>query len=98
MSRTIRPTAPVAVTPCFVSQTTSLAVLGIDPMRYLDHLLPLCRDHIVRVGKLRLLPLHIAVDALRSLADSPEVDIAPDGPSQPETADSVLEALGLERT
>jgi hypothetical protein len=54
----------------------------------------------VRVGRLRLVPLDVAVDALRALTtdgvtDGDEADEPHE--SQPETADAVLAALGMER-
>jgi len=99
MARALRPRPPVALSAAMVSQLTSLPLLGIDPRRYLDLVVPLAREHVIAIGKLRPLPLDVAVEALRGLAagDEQPAEPAADEPRQPETGDDVLRALGLER-
>jgi hypothetical protein len=96
--RRVRPRAPVAVAAAYVSQLTSLQLLGVDPRRYLDVVVPACRPEVAHVGKLRLVELARAVEALRAMA--PETDERPatieDEDRQPETAAEVLAALGKE--
>ncbi|HSY24213.1 MAG TPA: hypothetical protein VK841_18930 [Polyangiaceae bacterium] len=99
--RPLRARAPVVVAPAMVSQLNSEPTIGIDPRRFLDHLVPLCKGDVTKLGKLRLVPLDVAVEALRRLAETGEGDDAESGEPterQPETADAVLAALGMERT
>jgi hypothetical protein len=96
--RNMRPPPPVPVQPAFVSQLTCLALLGIDPRRYLDALVPRCHGSVALVGKLRLLPLEVAVAALRRAEpDDGEQDDNVARERQPETAAEVLAALGRRR-
>lgn len=98
MTRTLKPHAPVAVAVATLSQLTSLALLGIDPRRFLDIIIPRC-PHVAHVGRLRIVPLDDAIEVLRGLSgdndDGDEVEA--DGERQPQTADAVLGALGMER-
>ena len=96
----MRPHAPVVTAAQFVSQLSCAALLGVDPRRFLDVVVPLCRPDVVHVGKLRLIEVARAVDVLRGMvagdgAEGPTTD--EDEPGQPETAEEVLAALGLER-
>jgi hypothetical protein len=96
--RARRPREPVHVAAAMVSQLTCTALLGIDPRRYLDALIPLCKGDVTPLGRLRIVPLDIAVAALRRLAVTDAGEEAPARVErQPETADEVLAALGLER-
>jgi len=97
MKRSVKPRAPVAIAPAMVSQLNCEPLLAVDPRRYLDLVLPLCKGHVIPVGKLRLVPLDVAVDALRGLTVYGDDEAPPaDDPRQPETAEAVLAALGLE--
>jgi hypothetical protein len=77
-------------------------VLGIDARRYLEQLLPLCAGSISRVGRLRLVPVDVALAALERLAAA---DVPPplaqtdgdDDADDPLTADDVLGRLGRRR-
>ncbi|HSY22819.1 MAG TPA: hypothetical protein VK841_11925 [Polyangiaceae bacterium] len=98
MKRTPRPRAVVSVTAAMVSQLTCLQLLGVDPRRYLDEVVPRCKGDVTSLGQLRIVPLDIAVAALRRLALTDQGEEAPARVErQPETADEVLAALGLER-
>ncbi len=99
MGRALKPRAAVALAASFVSQLTCLVLLGIDPRRYLDVLVPRCRG-VVHVGRLRLVPLDVAVEALRGLAADVDTEGADNANAaserQPESAAEVLGALGYE--
>jgi hypothetical protein len=100
MRRAIRPRPPVTVGAAMVSQLTSLPLLGIDARRYLDHVVPLCGEAVVRLGKLRLVPVDVAVTVLQGLAAPQDAATEPDGPNddeQPRSIDDVLARVGLER-
>jgi hypothetical protein len=98
MPRPIRPRAPIVAAAQFVSQLTCLVLLGVDPRRFLDLVVPVCRPDVVRVGRLRLVPLEVAVQAIRSMTTEDEGaepdDHDDDG--QPETVAGVLGAIGME--
>jgi hypothetical protein len=99
MARNLKPRAPVVVSAASVSQLTCLALLGVDPRRFLDVLIPRC-SNVAKLGRLRLVPLEDAVEGLRTLAvdDSESADEAVEpSEGQPESADEVLAALGMER-
>jgi hypothetical protein len=93
----------VALRASFVSQETSLQLLGVDSRRYLELVVPLCKGAVVSLGKLRLVPLDDAEAALRRLAANDGAsgeegcDEERDG-GQPETVDAVLAALGRVRS
>jgi len=90
-----KPRPAIAVRPSFVSQENTLVVLGVDARRYLEHVVPLAHDTVVRLGKLRLLPIDVAESALLRLAStSPAGDATDD--EQPSTAGEVLAVLGRE--
>ena len=86
-----------------MSQENCFAVLGVDPRRYLDRVVPLCRGHVVSLGKLRLTPVDVAEEKLRELTTiqgdterfGSERD---DDEDQPRSIDDVLRAVGRERT
>jgi hypothetical protein len=89
--RALRPRASLTVSAAMVSQLTCLALLGVDARRYLDVVVPACRPDIIYLGKLRLIELARAVEALRSMV----VECADgDEERQPETANDVFRALG----
>lgn len=97
--RRMRPRAPIVVAAAYVSQLTSAPLLGIDARRFLDVLVPACRPDVIHVGKLRLVELARAVEALRAMAtenDDSSTETEHDD-DQPATADQVLAALGMER-
>lgn len=103
--RKLRPRAPVAIAAAMVSQLNCEALLGMDSRRYLDLLLPICKGAVVRLGKLRLIPLDVAVARLRALSTVAPVDapVAGDGDDQdqdpqPESADAFLASIGRRRT
>jgi hypothetical protein len=83
------------VAAAYVSQLSSLPLLGVDGRRYLDFIVPACRPNVVHVGKLRLVELARAVEALRAMApdDGTEPGETAADP-QPETVDGVLRQLG----
>jgi hypothetical protein len=97
--RKVNPKGPVVVSAAMVSQLTCLSLLGVDPRRYLDHVVPLCTGHVVPLGKLRLIPLDRAVDALRSLSvdESTASDHHPVDIVEGVTADTLLARLGRTR-
>ena len=100
--RALKPKSPLAVASLLVSQLTCLLLLGIDRRRYLELLVPLCRGHVTRLGKLRLIPLDVALAKLGELAidadDEPANDSsdAAEHDRQPETLTEVLAAWNLE--
>jgi hypothetical protein len=102
MKRAVKPRAPVVVRPAHVSQLNCEAILGIDPRRFLELLVPRCA-HVSIVGKLRVISVEDADDALRSLATdsselaATEVDVNGDD-DEIGTADDVLRRLGRRRT
>lgn len=91
---------PIAVQPVFASQLNCEQLLGVNSRRYLDIFLPLCAGHVIPLGKLRLVPLEVAVDALRSMAiadGSPAVDAGDsDDDDLPVTAEQVRRRMGRE--
>jgi hypothetical protein len=101
--RTLRPRAAVAVRPEFVSQLTSLSMLGIQPRLFLERVVPLCGGAVVRLGKLRLVALDTVVDALQKLALSSDAGAPADVVSEDDddeitSADAFLARLGRRRT
>ncbi len=96
------PNPAPALAPALVSQLTSIAILGIDERRFLDRVVPLCRPHVTRFGKLRLIPIDVAVAKLRELADgdeavNPTVAANDGAASEPRTVDEVLARVGHRR-
>lgn len=94
MKRALKPRATVAAYAAFVSQLTSLLLLGVDPRRYLDLVVPLCRGHVTELGKLRLIPLDVAVEALRSLANAEPAAPVADTDDEAPTRDAILARIG----
>jgi hypothetical protein len=96
----MKPRPPVIVGAAMVSQLNSLPLLGVDPRRFLDLVVPACCQ-VVPLGRLRIVSLDDAIEALRSLAND-GAKTAEEGRRcdalQPETVDQVLAALGMERT
>lgn len=97
--RRLRPRQPLALAAATVSQLTCLSLLGVDPRRYLDHLVPLCGDEIARLGRLRVVPMDVAVEALRRLAARGEgpADDEFEDTDEPRSVDDVLAQIGRER-
>jgi hypothetical protein len=97
-----RPRAPVAMRPSFVSQENCAAILGVNARRYLERVVPRCKDRVISVGKLRLIAIDDAEAALRGLAASAGTSSDDEGDEpqerQPQTTEEVLAMLGLERT
>lgn len=104
MKRPVTPRPPVALRAAFVSQENCFAVLGVDPRRYLDRVVPLCRGHVVALGKLRLTPLDVAEEKLREVAAAQSSEAAgaecgeDKDPDQPASINDVLRAVGRART
>jgi hypothetical protein len=100
MPRVLKKRAPVAIAPVMISQLNSEPGIGVDHRRFLDQVVPLCRPHVMAVGRLRIVPLEVALDALQQMVLSgdsdPPADDHADVPAQPETEDAVLAELGLE--
>lgn len=96
--RALRLRTPLTCTAALVSQLTSLALLGVDPRRYLDVVVPACRPDVIHVGRLRLVELSRAVEVLRSMAaaDAPASGETDDDDDQLTTPDAVLRAWGRE--
>jgi hypothetical protein len=97
--RAMKPRQPVAVAAVYVSQLTCLPLLGVDARRFLDVLVPKCAGDVVAIGRLRLVPLDVAVSRLRELAaESNEHDDQADDKHEelglPTTAAGVFAALG----
>jgi hypothetical protein len=96
-----RPRPPVMLRPSFVSQETSFAILGLPPRKFLDLLVPRCRDGVVRMGRTVLLPIDAAEAGLQSLTteatEAGHVTDEEDG-EQPATIDAVLASVNMERT
>jgi hypothetical protein len=105
MTRARTPRPPIVVRPSFVSQETAFAVLGLTPRKFLDVLVPRCRDEVVRVGRTVLVPTETAELALRSLTDdhaasAPDLDpTSHDGDHEesPATVDAILASVGMHR-
>lgn len=94
--RTLKPRQPVAMAAAMISQLTSMPLIGVDERRFLDVVVPMCRDVVVSVGRLRLVPLDIAVERLRATAVGADAEAPDSDVSQPETAAAVLARLGKE--
>jgi len=100
--RHLKPRAPLTVAAAMVSQLTCLVLLGIDPRRYLELLLPLCAGQVTALGKLRLVPLDVAVAKLGELATDCDLNIgiAPENDhgddDQPTSVNDVLARVGHE--
>ncbi len=97
--RNIRPREPISVAPATVTQLTCLAILGIDPRRWLE-IVAKWNVRRARVGKLVVVALPTMLEALAAhaaeAADDSPTDDEDDG--QPQTADAVLAAIGCRRT
>jgi hypothetical protein len=83
-----------------ISQLNVEPLFGINDRRFLDDVVPRCRPHVIELGRLRLVPVDVMVEALRGIAPAEgprtndEVTMVDD--DQPTTAAGVLERLGLE--
>jgi hypothetical protein len=95
MKRATKPRPPVALRASFVSQENCFAVLGVDPRRYLERVVPLCRGHVIALGKLRLTPIDVAEEKLCEMAATPSAD--DDDECQPRSVNEVLRAVGRAR-
>ena len=87
--------------PSYVSQETAFAVLGLPPRKFLEVLVPRCRNAVVRVGRTVLLPIDAAEAALLSLADesatfadADEVNLG----EHPVSVDAVLASVNMRRS
>jgi hypothetical protein len=104
MKRSLKPRATIEPRPLFVSQLTSLSMLGVQPRLFLERVIPLCGGSVVRLGKLRLVALDVVVDALQKLALSndavvPDDDVVDeDNDDEFASADAFLAKLGRRRT
>jgi len=97
--RARKPRPPLVVRPSFVSQDTSLALLGLSGRKFLDVLVSRCRGGVVRVGRTVLVPLEVAESELRTLA-SDAADSGSQGgddEGQPTSVDEVLASVGVRR-
>jgi len=100
VKRELKVRAPVVVRPSHVSQLNCEATIGIDPRRFLEVLLPHCA-HVATVGKLRVVLVEDADEALRELSKSSaepaavEEAVDDDGPQD---ADDFLRRLGRRRS
>jgi hypothetical protein len=100
VTRALRPRAPTAVAPATVSQLTCAAVLGVDPRRYLDLVVPRLAGRVAHVGRLRVARVDDVLAALAELASvntdgtaSAEA-LTEHDESEPQNADQFLAALG----
>ena len=104
-----RPT--ISVRPLFVSQETAFVVLGITPRKFLDLVVPMCLDSVVRIGKSALIPADVAEGKLLALAargattNPTATTERADGEANDDydgdgvqTADQILRGLGRRRT
>ncbi len=107
-----RPT--ISVRPLFVSQETAFVVLGITPRKFLDLVVPMCRDSVVRIGKSALIPADVAEGRLLALAargasanpttatargdGDGDGDGKNDDGEGAQTVDEILRRLGRQRT
>lgn len=92
--RITTPREPVALVPIFVSQLTSLHVLGIDARRFREAFSK--HPNASRVGKLLVVDVADARDALRALRiDGADNDSTPE--DEPRDVDAVLAQLGRRR-
>jgi hypothetical protein len=98
--RAMRPRAPIALLAAYVSQLNCLPLLGINDRRFLDAVVPKCVGHITALGKLRFVPLDVAVEKLGELAvagSNPAVDVdETEDDDQPQTAAEVRARMGRE--
>ena len=70
--RVRKPRPPIVVRASFVSQDSSPALLGLCARKFLEVLVPRCREDAVRVGRTVLIPLDVAEAALRAIRSCPE--------------------------
>lgn len=98
--RKTKPAVPIAPAPLSVSQLNCLALVGIDPRRWLELLLAHAEVPRSAVGKLRV----VAVDDLRMLLaalactkDAADVIDPVEDDDQPTSAGDVLSRLGLRK-
>lgn len=99
MSRALRPRDPIVIAAVLVSQENCLAVIGVNPQRYLEKIVPLCAGHVAELGKLRIIPVAVVLDAVRRLASMRTNDAAIDVEIADEhTTDSLLASVGMRRT
>jgi hypothetical protein len=101
MPRHSKPRPPVVVRPSFVSQDSSLALLGLCARKFLDVLVPRCARDVVRVGRTVLIPLEVAEGALRALSmggDSNPDSTASDENALPTNVDAVLASVGMRQS
>jgi hypothetical protein len=104
--RNVKQQPDVAATAMVVSQLNCQPLLGIDDRRYLEQLLPLCKGHVAPLGRLRLVPVAVAMAAIAKLAASTsasneerdEITIEEqDDDNAPRTADEALARLGVRK-
>jgi len=99
-ARTRRSVPPVVMRPSFVSQSTTLALLGLCPRKFLEVLVPKCKADVIRVGRTVLIPLDVAEATLRTLAmDAVELgdDTVAEDDVQFASVDAVLASVGARR-
>ncbi len=101
MTRTIRQPDSIAVQAVVVTQENCASVLGIDPRRYLERIIPLCAGHVAQLGRLRAIPVSIVLQKLREIARTAaggELTPAVAADDELQSVDDVLRALGMRRT
>jgi hypothetical protein len=94
--RRLKPRQPMVVRPSFVSNETCLTVLGLVPRKFLEVVVPRCRD-VTRVGRTVLVDLDEAERVVRDLGDTANDAATTEDTRQPTTEAEVLAELGLER-
>jgi hypothetical protein len=75
-------------------------LLGLCARKFLDVLVPRCREDAIRVGRTILLPLDVAEAALRAIPASPQAPLeeaASEGVDQPTSVEAVLASVGMRR-
>lgn len=92
--RPLKAREPVSLAPAFVSQLTSLAVLGIDERRFRETFGK--HPSAARVGKLVVVSVDVARDVLCAKATELPTDSEPDD-DEPRDVDDVLARLGRRR-
>lgn len=104
MARAFKPREPVTAMALFVSQLNVEPLFGVNSGRYLEKIVPhpICAGHLVKLGKLRLLPVRVVAAALEALAavDIGTTDAIPVtvGDHQPQSPDDFLRAIGMRRS
>ena len=102
MKRPLLPRPGQTITPVLVTQLNCDAVIGVDPRRYLEKVVPLCPGHVAEIGKLRAVPVAVVLEAMRTLAGTRATEagatpIALGDDDELDTADKVLARLGMRR-